>query len=426
MTLLTRRPTVADRLAGLAAGVAGGSLPVRLRAWDGSEAGPSDGPTLVIRDRAALRRLLWHPGELGLAQAYIAGEIDVEGDLADGLRRVWRQARERGLTGARVSWPDRMRAVRTATGLGVLGPRPAAPSAQARLDGQVHTRERDRAAISYHYDLSNEFYQLILDPAMAYSCGYWTGTGPEYGLAEAQRDKLDLICRKLGLAPGMRLLDVGCGWGSLSLHAARHYGVTVTGVTLSARQRAFAVARAEREGLSGAVDIRLQDYRDIADGPYDAVASVEMGEHVGADQYPTFAARLHDLLAPCGRLLIQQMSRGTDQPGGGAFIESYVAPDMHMRPVGETVSLLAAAGLEIRDVHAMREHYVRTVDVWARTLEERWSSVVELVGEPVARVWRLYLAGGALTFAEGRMGVDQILAVRRTGDGVSGMPPVRV
>jgi cyclopropane-fatty-acyl-phospholipid synthase len=186
------------------------------------------------------------------------------------------------------------------------------------------------------------------------------------------------------------------------------------------------VRRAADRSLAGAVEIRLQDYRDVTDGPYDAISTVEMGEHVGADQYPGFAAGLFGLLAPRGRLLVQQMSRGRNAPGGGAFIEAYVAPDIYMRPVGETVALFEAAGFEIRDVHALREHYVRTVRVWLDNLEDRWAQAVDLVGEPVARVWRLYLAGGALAFEEGRMGVDQILAVRPADDGASGMPAVRL
>jgi cyclopropane-fatty-acyl-phospholipid synthase len=423
VTALAVESGIAGQLAALVSPVAGGALPVRLRAWDGSESGPADGPVLVIRDRKALRRLMWSPDELGLAQAYIAGEIDVEGDLGAGLRQVWQQARARGLArgGVRVGLGDKLRAVRTLLRLGVLGPKPPAPDVQARIVGDLHSRERDRAAISYHYDLSNEFYALILDERMAYSCGYWTSDAPGYGLAEAQTDKLDLVCRKLGLEPGMRLLDVGCGWGALGLHAAKNYGVTVTGVTLSREQLAFAQARVG----DLPVDFRLQDYRDVADGPYDAISTIEMGEHVGQGQYPVFAAQLHRLLRPEGRLLVQQMSRGATAPGGGAFIESYVAPDMHMRPVGQTVDLLEQAGLEVRDVHALREHYVRTVGVWLETLEARWDAVVALVGEPMARVWRLYLVGGALTFEEGRMGVDQILAVRPTETGVSGMPATR-
>jgi cyclopropane-fatty-acyl-phospholipid synthase len=420
---------LANQLAAIARAVLGDDLPVRLRAWDGSEAGPADGPVLVLNDRMALRRLLWHPNELGLAQAYVTREIDVEGDLADGLRRVWQQVRARRAAGAsqavRISGGQRARAALAAARLGVLGPRPPAPAVQARLDGTLHSRDRDRSAISYHYDLSNEFYQLILDPNMAYSCAYWTSDDPGYGLEQAQNDKLELICRKLGLRPGMHLLDVGCGWGSLTVHAARHHGVRVTAVTLAAEQRTFVTERVANADLSGLVEVRLQDYREISDGPFDAVATVEMGEHVGAGNYPAFAERLYGLLRPQGRLLVQQMSRRDGRPGGGDFIEAYVAPDMHMRPVGETVALLEGVGLEVRDVHAMREHYVRTALAWLDTLERHWSQVVELVGEPTARVWRLYMVGGALTFEERRMGVDQILAVRPAVDGVSGAPNTR-
>jgi cyclopropane-fatty-acyl-phospholipid synthase len=422
MTATTTAPPsgVAGRLATLVEGAVG-RLPVRLRAWDGSESGPPDGPVLVVRDRRALRRLLWSPNELGLAQAYIAGEIDVEGDLDLALRRA-----RAGATGpVAIRLGGRLRALREVASLGALGLRPPAPPARARLAGRMHTRGRDRAAISYHYDLSNDFYELLLDPTMTYSCAFWTSDAPGYGLAQAQNDKLDLICRKLGLTAGMRMLDVGCGWGSLTVHAAKHFGVRVTGVTLSAQQRAYATARIAADGLADLAEVRLQDYRDVIDGPYDAIATVEMGEHVGADRYPAFAAGLHGLLAPQGRLLVQQMSRGHHRPGGGDFIESYVAPDMHMRPVGETVALLESAGFEVRDVHGLREHYVRTVDAWLAVLERRWDAVVELVGEPMARVWRLYLVGGALAFEQGRMGVDQILAVRPGMNGVSGLPPTR-
>ncbi|MEU4803180.1 cyclopropane-fatty-acyl-phospholipid synthase family protein [Actinosynnema sp. NPDC023587] len=412
---------VAGRLAAVVERLLGARLPLGLRAWDGSTAGPQDGPVVVIRSRRALRRLLWNPDELGLSRAYVAGELDVDGDLADGLARFWALARQGRPT--RPKALDVIGALRAAAGLGVLGPRPAPPGEEARLSGRRHTRHRDRDAISHHYDLGNEFYELVLDPSMAYSCGYFTSPGAT--VAEAQHAKLDLVCRKLDLRPGMRLLDVGCGWGSMILHAAEHFGVRATGVTISARQQAHVEARIAREGLSDLVTVRLQDYREIADEPFDAISTIEMGEHVGEENYPRYAAVLHRMLKPRGRLLLQQMSRGANAPGGGAFIESYVAPDMHMRPVSRTVAHLEGAGFEIRDVHALREHYVRTVRAWAGTLEARWAEAVALVGEGQARVWRLYLAGGALTFEEGRMGVDQVLAVRPGPRGDSGMPGVR-
>jgi cyclopropane-fatty-acyl-phospholipid synthase len=410
----------------------GGPLPIRIRAWDGSETGPAGAPALVLRSPRALRRLLWHPGELGLAQAYVTGELDVEGDLARGLRMVWAAARERGLSeqggGSDVRRLARLapRALRAVARTGAIGAPLPPPDSQARLRGRLHSGRRDQAAIAHHYDLSNDFYALVLDPRMAYSCAYWTSGDPDYTLPDAQADKLDLVCRKLSLRPGQRLLDVGCGWGSLSIHAAREYGVQVTGITLSRQQADFVQARVRELGLQDRVEIRLQDYREL-DGPgYDAVASLEMGEHVGQANYPLYAGTLQRMVLPGGRVLVQQMSRGSVAPGGGAFIEAYIAPDMYMRPVGETVAFLERAGLECRDVHALREHYVRTVQAWYDTFERRWDEAVDLVGEEMARVWRLYLVGGGLAFEEGRMGVDQILLVRPRVGGVSGMPALRV
>jgi cyclopropane-fatty-acyl-phospholipid synthase len=403
---------IADRLVDLARDITGGEIPVRIRAWDGSEAGPASGPVLVLRDRAALRRVLWHPRELGLAQAYIAGEIDVDGDLAEALGRLLSHFRQTSTTAVRLGGGQLLRALALAVRMGILGPPPPAPLATAKLSGAVHSRERDRAAVAHHYDLSNEFYQLLLDPSMAYSCAYWASDAPGYTLADAQRDKLKLICARLALGPATRLLDVGCGWGTLSLYAARYYGTQVTAVTLSEQQWLFVTGRVAELGLGDLVDVRLQDYRDVNSGPYDAVAVVEMGEHVGKERYGVFAGRLTRLLRPSGRLLIQQMSRGQRVPSGGRFISAYIASDMYMRPVGETICALERAGLEVREVHAMREHYVPTILAWLATLERRWNEVVQLVGEPTGRVWRLYLAGAALAFQERRMGVDQILAIR--------------
>ncbi|MEV6013160.1 cyclopropane-fatty-acyl-phospholipid synthase family protein [Streptomyces sp. NPDC051976] len=417
--------TSADRLGQLLTTALGGPLPLRLRAWDGSETGAADAPVVVVRSRRALRRMVWQPGELGLADAYIAGDLDIDGDLASGLSQVWGALRDRGPGRARPRPRDQAAMALTALRLGALGPRPPAPRApRARLSGRPHSTSRDRAAIAHHYDLSNDWYATLLDESMAYSCAYWRAPDhPAYGLAEAQRDKLELVCRKLDLTEGSRLLDIGCGWGSLSLYAARRHQARVTAVTLSREQCDFVRAKAREQGLSDLVDVTLRHYRDIQGGGYDAVSAIEMGEHVGESQYPAFAARLHRLLRPRGRLLIQQMSRGATAPGGGAFIGSYIAPDMHMRPVGQTVDILESAGLEVRSVESLREHYARTIAAWSRTLEDRWPRFVAIAGEPTARVWRLYLAGAGLAFAEGRMGVDQILAVRPESGGGSGLPP---
>ncbi|MEO9138659.1 MAG: cyclopropane-fatty-acyl-phospholipid synthase family protein [Jatrophihabitans sp.] len=418
--------TAADRLAALVRDTAGIDLPVRIRAWDGSETGPADGPVLVIKSRRALRRLLWAPGELGLARAYVTGDIDVEGDLADGFRRAWKLARQRPTSGISLSTGAKLKAAVAAAKLGAIGLPPKPPASEARLRGRLHSRLRDRAAISHHYDLSNEFYELLLDEHMAYSSAYYTHEGQS--LHDAQTAKLDLICRKLDLKPGMRLLDVGCGWGSLILHAAQHYGVDVVGITLSAQQRDFITKRIADKGLADRVEVRLQDYREFGEKgeTFDAVSSIEMGEHVGEGNYPEYVAIMYGALRAGGRVLLQQMSRheGT-APGGGAFIESYIAPDMHMREIWQTTRHLVKGGFEVRDVEAMREHYVWTVRDWLRTFEAKWDQFVALQNEEVARVWRLYLVGGMLTFEEGRMGVDQFLAVKPSADGVSNMPATR-
>jgi len=419
--------TGAETLSGVISPVFDGPLPVHFRAWDGSTLAAADpaAPTVVLQSPDALRRILWAPGEIGLSRAYVTGELDVEGDLADAFRRIWAATRDRNLT-SRIGVSTVLRGARAAWRLGAIKRPLPPPASEARPKGRLHSKLRDSQVISHHYDLSNALYTLLLDEHMAYSCAYWTSDDPSYTVVDAQRDKLDLICRKLDLKPGARLLDVGCGWGALSVHAAKEYGARVTGVTISKEQLAFGQVRVAAEGLGHLVDLRLQDYRDVADGPYDAISTIEMGEHVGAENYPAFLRKLHGLLRDEGRLLTQQMSHAPNHPGGGPFIESYIAPDMHMRPLPELLTLIHAAGLEIRDVHAMREHYVRTVEAWYDEFERRWDEVVDLVGIEQARVWRLYLVGGALTFEENRMGVDQILSVKPTADGRSGMPSTRL
>ena len=386
-----------------------GDLPVRLKAWDGSTAGPVDAPLVVLNSVDAVRRLLWRPGELGAAQAYVTGAIDVPGDLDHALSHAFAVAKDRGLPGGRPTASALAGALRTALGVGALGRPPTAPASQARLRGRLHSQLRDRSAISFHYDLSNEFYELILDQQMAYSCGYHST--PDVSVARAQRDKLSLVCRKLGLEPGMTLLDVGCGWGSLSLHAAEHFGAQVTGITIAAEQKRFIDRRIRERGLEDRVTIKLCDYRDTV-GEYDAVGSIEMGEHVGQDNYPAYAAVLERSVKPGGRVLVQQMSRSGRWPGGGPFIESFIAPDMHMRPVGETVAFFERAGLEVRDVHGLREHYVLTVAGWLANFHRNRERLVEMMGEEIVRVWELYLVGGSMAFRDGRMGVDQLLMVR--------------
>ena len=300
-------PGIAHHLAEAARPFVGGDLPVRLRAWDGSEVGDT-GPLVELRTPDALRRLLWHPGELGAAQAYVTGELelheDADWDLDRALTHAFAVGRERGVAGVRRTPQALVQALRTAAGLGVVGLPPRPPASQARVEGRLHSALRDSRAISHHHDLSNEFYELVLDPQMAYSCAYFTEPGQD--LEEAQRAKLDLVCTKLGLGPGSRFLDVGCGWGALSLHAAQHFGARVTGVTVSAEQKRFVDARIAERGLTERVEIRLQDYRQVPERDhFEAVGSLEMGEHVGEGSYPTYAAVLHRAVRSGGGVLAQ-------------------------------------------------------------------------------------------------------------------------
>ncbi|MFI7358706.1 class I SAM-dependent methyltransferase [Streptomyces avidinii] len=452
----------APRLAVVAERLLGAPLPVRVRAWDGSEAGPPDGPVLVIHDRRAVRRMLWRPGEMGLARAWVAGELTVEGNLFDLLDRVagllWEREQEpppigpavstaqggpgpfaalgslarraglpalSGLPGARWRDPALRAAARELIALAGPLPPPAPPAEEAayRRAGQRHSKNRDRRAVSHHYDVGNDFYERVLGPSMVYSCAYWS-TGST--LEQAQRDKLDLVCRKLALRPGDRLLDVGCGWGSMALHAAREYGVRVTGVTLSREQAAYARKRVADEGLTEQVDIRIQDYRDVKDGPYEAISSIGMAEHVGAERYRDYARTLHALLRPGGRLLNHQIAR-RPEPDEEAyrideFIDAYVFPDGELSPLGTTVGELERAGFEVRDVEALREHYGLTLRAWVARLEEHWTEAVRLTSPGRARVWQLYMAACALGFERGRLGVNQVLAVRSTAAGDSRLP----
>jgi cyclopropane-fatty-acyl-phospholipid synthase len=398
-------------------------IPIRLRAWDGSEAGPADTPTLVIRHRRALRRLMWQPNELGLARAYVAGEIDVEGDLYTALDRlaalIWRTPDLQGLP-VRAVAGDLLR-------LGIVGTQPKPPPEEMAMSGTRHSKRRDRQAISHHYDVGNDFYRIVLGSSMVYSCAYWTSTDGGYGLADAQRAKLDLICRKLELRPGMRLLDVGCGWGSMAMHAARQYGVQVLGITLSTEQADYARKQVAEAGLTDQVEIRIQDYRELDDGPFDAISSIGMAEHVGTGPYGEYAAILFRQLKPGGRLLNHQIAAIHPEPKrtGRSFIDAYVFPDGELAPLGTTVSLIEEAGFEVRDVQALREHYARTLRAWVANLESDWSSAVRLTSPGRARVWRLYMAASALAFEQGRIGVNQVLAVKPHRDGSSDMSPTR-
>ncbi|MFE1851988.1 class I SAM-dependent methyltransferase [Streptomyces sp. NPDC059489] len=419
----------APRLKSLVEQLLGAPLPVRIRAWDGSESGPPGAPALVVRNRRALRRLLWKPGELGLVRAWVSGDLGIDGDLYTALDLlaglIWERGEDARSFGQAARDPQVRAAVRgLARMAGPFPPPPPPPEEVRRVRGHLHTRRSDRRAISHHYDVGNDFYEIVLGPSMVYSCAYWAGPGST--LEDAQRDKLELVCRKLDLKPGQRLLDVGCGWGSMAVHAAREYGVSVVGITLSQEQAVFARKRVAEEGLTDRVEIRVQDYRDVTDGPYDAISSIGMAEHVGAERYLGYARDLYALLKPGGRLLNHQIARRPQKDESAysvdVFIDAYVFPDGELAPIGSTVTQLERAGFEVRDVESLREHYALTLRRWVANLEAEWVRAQRLTSPGRARVWRLYMAASALSFEHNRIGVNQVLAVRSPESGASGMP----
>jgi cyclopropane-fatty-acyl-phospholipid synthase len=417
--------STAERLVGaLGAVLGGGGFPWRLRAWDGSEAGPPGAPRIGLRSPLALRRMIWAPGELGLVRAHVAGDLDIEGDVFATLDALTPSGR---LTsdGAFPRSPARtwLRLARTAAALGVVGPPPPPPAEEfPRVRrGRRHSRRRDAAAIAHHYDVGNDFYALVLGPTLVYSCAVWAEEGS--GLDAAQEAKLDLVCRKLGLRPGVRLLDVGCGWGSLALHAAQRYGAEVVGITISAAQAELARQRITAAGLDQRITIRVQDYREVDDGPFDAIASIGMAEHVGRRAMAGYVAALHGLLRPGGRLLNHAIAwaAGDTTWDDDTLIARYVFPDGELLPLAETVAAIEDGGFEVVDVEALRRHYALTLRAWVERLEKHWDEAVRLTSEGRARVWRLYMAASALSFESGKLGVNQVLAVRPGGD----PPPLR-
>jgi cyclopropane-fatty-acyl-phospholipid synthase len=419
------RRTVADRLAQALGAVLGTTeLPVRLRGWDGSISGPAGAPVVAVRDRRALRRMFWSPGQLGLGRAYVAGEIDMEDDVFatfTALRTAGRLVQDG--PPSPITWRERLSLLGTAVRLGAIGPEPAPPAEEADLgrDDRRHSRSRDAAAIAHHYDVGNDFYALVLGPSMVYSCAVWSS--PDTGLEAAQEAKLDLVCRKLGLTEGARLLDVGCGWGSMAIHAAQRYGVTVVGITLSEEQARMARKRVAEAGLTDKVDIRVQDYRAVDDGPFDAISSIGMAEHVGRAELPGYVAQLRRLLRPGGRLLNHAIAwnAGVSTWEPDSFIARYVFPDGELIGLGEMVGLLESADLEVLDVEALRRHYALTLRAWVANLEAHWDEAVAATSEGRARVWRLYMAACALTFESGEMGVNQVLLQKAGGE----RPPLR-
>jgi cyclopropane-fatty-acyl-phospholipid synthase len=409
------RPVV-DRVLGRL----GRPLPLAVRFWDGSvlPAGDPEAPTVVLRAPEALTHVLRNSGELGIARAWVLGLADLEGEVEDAL------ARGQSLRGLRITTRDKLDALRIAVRVGALRPAPL-PEAEAKVRGHRHDAESDSAAIQYHYDISNAFYRLVLGPSMVYSCAVFDGPeGEDDDLDAAQARKLDLVCRKLRLAPGDRFLDVGCGWGSLVIHAAQRYGVRAVGVTASPAQAELARERVRDAGLADRVEIRVQDYRAVEDGPFDKIASVGMYEHVGEAQLPVYAAQLFSLLRPGGLLLNHGITRLHDgKQRQASFTSRYVFPDGELFRLAVVVDMLETAGFEVRDVESLREHYARTLRGWSANLRAHREEAVEDVGFQRERVWRLYMAAASAVFDSGHISIVQTLAVKPGAP--HGLPPMR-
>lgn len=414
--------TIATTFGPLAELVFSGAPPIRFEFWDGSALGPARADTagtVRLRSRDAVRRILWSPDELGLGRAYVVGDADVDGDVIETLRRL------RVASPASVIARSRAvgRALRAGIELGVLGAPLPPPAEELRLRGRRHSKRRDSRAVSHHYDVGNDFYRVVLGPSLTYSCARWDDGVTT--VADAQAAKHDLVSRKLGLhtRSGARLLDVGCGWGSMAMHAASEYGATVVGITISEQQHDAATRRVKEAGLEDRVEIRLQDYRDLGGESFDAISSIGMFEHVGMTRTAEYFNTLYGLLRPTGRLLNHAItSVGGSRLAPRSFVGRYVFPDGELMDVADTMLTMESIGFEVRDLESLREHYALTLRAWIRALEHRWTDAVREVGESRARIWRIYMAGSVVGFEEGDLSIHQVLGVVPDERGRSGIP----
>ncbi|RYB91143.1 class I SAM-dependent methyltransferase [Nocardioides oleivorans] len=402
-----------------------GGLPVRFTAYDGSSAGPPDAEIgLHLKTERGLAYLMTAPGDLGMARAYVSGDLDLTGvhpaDPYDAMVLLKDHTKFR--------MPTPSEGIAIARGLGLSHLRPPAPPPQEHLprwrravEGLRHSMSRDAEVISHHYDVSNRFYEMVLGPSMAYTCALYET--PDATLEEAQFAKFDLVARKLDLKPGQTLLDVGCGWGSMVRHAAREYGVKALGVTLSLEQAEWAKGAIDREGLGDLAEVRHMDYRDVLEGDFDAISSIGLLEHIGVRNYASYFSHLRGRLKPGGRLLNHCITRAHNKhQETGAFIDRYVFPDGELIGSGTIISAAQDQGLEVQHSENLRLHYAATLRDWNKNLVDNWDECVKEVGEGTARVWGLYIAGSRVGFERDEIELHQVLATRNDDHGVSGFP----
>jgi len=402
-----------------------GDLPALFTAYDGSSIGsPDSGIALHLLNQRGLAYLLTAPGDLGLARAYISGDLTIDGvhpgDPYEALKLLQEHLKFRAPTPAE--------ALAIVRGLGWSNLKPPPPPAQETLprwrrtvEGLRHSMTRDAEAIHHHYDVSNRFYELVLGPSMTYTCAVFPSE--DATLEEAQEYKYDLVARKLDLKPGMRLLDVGCGWGGMVRFAAKEYGVKALGVTLSVEQASWAKEAIDREGLANLAEVRHSDYRDVLESDFDAVSSIGLTEHIGVRQYPAYFSFLREKLRDQGRLLNHCITRPHNhKQETGAFIDRYVFPDGELTGVGRIITEVQDVGFEVMHAENFRLHYAKTLAGWCHNLAENWDACVAEVGEGTARVWGLYMAGSRLGFERNEIQLDHVLAVRTDESGNDGFP----
>lgn len=394
-----------------------GNGEIRFSAYDGSSSGPPDAPAhLTVVSPRAWAHVVRAPGQLGLARAYVDGEIDVEGDVYAALRALWEPRVDNLSSGQLARLTAEM--TRNAT------QRVRRPPEETRLRGSRHSKQRDLEAIAHHYDVSNRFYRMVLGPSMTYTCAVYPRQ--DATLEQAQRYKYDLVARKLDLQPGMRLLDVGCGWGGMVSHAAQHHGVRALGVTLSRAQATWAQERIVAAGLSDLAEVRHMDYRDVPESDFDAISSIGLTEHIGKANLPGYASFLHGKLRGGGRLLNHCIMRPRNTEPTikkRGFINRYVFPDGELAGLGHIISVLQDhGGFEVRHEENLREHYAMTLADWSANLEANWEECVAEAGQRRARVWRLYMPGSRFAFERNELQLHQVLAVRTDAAGSSGMP----